>query len=145
MSSARAQSQHSIVTPISSFVQCQISLLLLPSSVAIFYYSKFCRDNHMSVAESTDRFGIHHRMILRGSYRNLTWAGFEPRTTEFCLDALTDWTNRSWVHLALRANFLQLFDFFYHLLFSARFHFGYFLDQLLHWFIRSFAVVITWM
>ena len=37
-------------------------------------------------------------------------------TTEFCLDALTDWAIRPWVQLALRASFVQLLQF--HWLFS---------------------------
>ena len=39
----------------------------------------------------TDIHGIHHWMILRISYRKLAWVGFEPATTEFSSDALTDW------------------------------------------------------
>ena len=45
------------------------------------------------------------------SYRKLTWVAFEPTTTEFHSDALTDWALRSWVQLALRAKFLQLLKF----------------------------------
>ena len=37
--------------------------------------------------------------------------GFEPWTTEFGSDALTDWTIRPWVQLALRAKFVQLLLF----------------------------------
>ena len=47
---------------------------------------------------------------------------YESTTTEFRSDALTDWAIRSWVQLALRANFGQLFQF--HHLFSVKFHFG---------------------
>ena len=65
----------------------------------------------MSVAEWTDTYGIHHWTILRSCYRKLAWVGFEPTTTEFHSDALTDWTIRSWVQLALRANFVQLLQF----------------------------------
>ena len=36
---------------------------------------------------------------------------FEPTTTEFRSEALTDWANRSWVQLALRAKFVQLLQF----------------------------------
>ena len=53
---------------------------------------------------------------LRSSYRKLAWVGFEPATTEFRSDALTDWTIRSWVQLALRANFVQVLQF--HLFFQ---------------------------
>ena len=45
------------------------------------------------------------------SYRKLAWVGFEPTTTGFCSDALTDWATRPWVQLALRANFVQLLQF----------------------------------
>ena len=37
--------------------------------------------------------------------------GFEPMTTEFGLDTLTDRVIRPWVQLALRANFMQLLQF----------------------------------
>ena len=36
-------------------------------------------------------YGINHRRIFRSSYRKLAWVGFEPMTTEFRPDALTDW------------------------------------------------------
>ena len=55
-----------------------ISFRLLPSSVARFYLIEFCRGYHMSVAEWTDIYGIHHWKILRSSYRKLTWVGFRP-------------------------------------------------------------------
>ena len=45
------------------------------------------------------------------SYRKLAWVRFEPTTTEFCSDALTDWAIRPWVQLAPRANFAQLLQF----------------------------------
>ena len=38
-------------------------------------------------------YGIHHRRIFRSSYRRLVLVGFErfePTTTEFHSDALTD-------------------------------------------------------
>ena len=54
---------------------------------------------------------IHHWRIFRSSCRKLAWVGFEPTTTEFCSDALTDWAIRPWVQLALRANFVQLLQF----------------------------------
>ena len=66
----------------------------------------------MSAAEWTDTYGIHHWRILRSNYRMLAWVGFEPMTTEFCSDALTDWAIiRPWVQLALGANFVQLLQF----------------------------------
>ena len=42
------------------------------------------------------------------SYRKLAWAGFEPTTTEFHSDALTDWATGPWVQL--RTKFVQLFQ-----------------------------------
>ena len=45
------------------------------------------------------------------SYRKLTWVRFEPTTTEFCSDALTDWDIRPWVQLALIAKFVRLLQF----------------------------------
>ena len=45
------------------------------------------------------------------SYRKLAWMGFEPMTTEFRSDTLTNWAIRPWVQLALRANFVQLLQF----------------------------------
>ena len=77
-------------------------------------------------------YGIHHRRILWSSYRKLAWEGFEPTTTEFRSDALTDSAIRSWVQLTLRANFVLLLQF--HRLFSVRFHIGYCLRQSPHLF-----------
>ena len=53
----------------------------------------------------------HWRIFFRSSYRNLAWVGFEPTTTEFHSDTLTNWSIRPWVQLALRANFVQLLQF----------------------------------
>ena len=53
---------------------------------------------------TTDRF-----FELR--YRKFAWVGFEPTTTEFRSDAVTDWSIRLWVQLSLRANFVQLLQF----------------------------------
>ena len=74
----------------------------------------------MSVAEWVDTYGIHHWRILWSSCRKLAWVGFEPTTTEFHSDALTDWAVRPWVQLALRANLVDLLQF--HRLFSVTFH-----------------------
>ena len=63
------------------------------------------------IAEWIDTYGTHHWRIFRSSYEKLAWVGFEPTTTEFCSDALTDWATRPWVQLALRANFVQLLQF----------------------------------
>ena len=86
------------------------------------FSSNFYWGNHMSVAEWVDTYGIHHRRILWSSYRKLAWVGFDPTTTEFRSDTLTDWAVRSWVQLSLRANFEQPLQF--HRLFSVTFHFG---------------------
>ena len=74
-------------------------------------------------------YGIHidHWKILWSSYRKLAWVQFEPTTTAFCSDAVTDWSIKPWVQLTLRTNFVQQLQF--HLLFSVRFHFGYCLRQ----------------
>ena len=77
--------------------------------------------------------GIHHWIILWSSYRKLAWVGFEPTTTKFRSDALTDGAIRPWIQLALRANFVHLLQF--HYLFSVGDHFGHCLRQspLLFW------------
>ena len=67
-------------------------------------------------------YGVHHWQILWSSYRELARVGFEPTTTEFRSDALTDWATRLWVQLVFRANFVQLPQF--HRLFSVTYHFG---------------------
>ena len=56
-------------------------------------------------------YSIHHWRIFRSSYRKLAWVGFEPTTTEFRSDAVTDWAISPGVQLALRANFVQLLQF----------------------------------
>ena len=54
-------------------------------------------------------------LLLWSSYRKLAWVGFEPTTTEFRSDALTDWAIRPWVQLALRAKFIQLLHIYIHI------------------------------
>ena len=49
--------------------------------------------------------------ICRRSYRKLVWVGFKPRTATFHSDALTNWAIRPWIQPAVRANFVQLFQF----------------------------------
>ena len=49
--------------------------------------------------------------IFISSYRKLDWVGFEPTSTEFHSDALTDWAIKPWVQLAFRSNFVQLLQF----------------------------------
>ena len=89
----------------------------------------------MDVAESRDTYGIHSWWILWSSYKTLVWVGFEPTTTEFHSEALTDWAIMLWIQLEVRANFEQLIQF--HPLFSVKFHFA-FLPSWLATFNRSF-------
>ena len=42
------------------------------------------------------------------SCRKLVWVVFEPTTTEFRSDSLTNWAIRPWFQLILRANIVQL-------------------------------------
>ena len=44
----------------------------------------------MSVVEWIDTYDIHHWRIIWSIYRKLGRVGFEPKTTEFRSDALTD-------------------------------------------------------
>ena len=113
------QSQFCITTPISSFAQCQVSFWLLPSLVTTFTLIEIFSRQSTSVAEWTDAYGIHHWRILWCNYRKLAWVEFEPTTTEFCSDTLTNWAIRPRVQLALRAIFVQLLQF--HCLFSVDF------------------------
>ena len=97
----------------------------------------------MSAAEWTDTYGIHHWRILRSSYRKLAWVGFEPTTTEFRSDALTDWAIRPWVQLALRANFVQLLQFHLFVQFSRFISAIAFVSRRIC-FKPNLALVITW-
>ena len=58
-----------------------------------FFQLKFYWGNHVSVAEWSDIYGTHHWRIMWSSYRKLAWVRFEPTTTKFRSDTLTDWTN----------------------------------------------------
>ena len=86
----------------------------------------------MNVAEWVDTYGIHHWRILW----KMAWVGFEPTINEFRSDAVTDWAIRPWVQLALRANFVQLLQFY--CLFSVTFNFGYCLRQSPRFFLSNF-------
>ena len=105
VSSTRSQSQPCAATPISSlcsefifhFGLCLRQLPQVNSRIVITL-----------AAEWIDAYGIHHWRIFRSSYRKLAWVGFEPMTTEFRSDALTDCPITPWVQLALRANSVQL-------------------------------------
>ena len=88
------------------YVQCSRFI-----SVFAFFSRHICFKRSLAqvimlVAEWIDTYGIHHWRIFRSSYRKLAWVGFEPTTTEFRSDALTDWAIRPWVQLTLRANFV---------------------------------------
>ena len=96
-------------------------------SCHVYFKLKFSWSNHMSVAEWSDTYGIHHWRIIWSSYRKLAWVEYEPTTTEFCSDVLTNWAIRPWVQLAHRINFVELLQF--HCLFSVQFYFGYYLRQ----------------
>ena len=98
----------------------------LHQSPHLFNWS-FCIGNHMILVEWTGRYGIHHWTILRSSNRKLALVGFEPTTTEFYSYALTNWAIRPRIQLAFTVNFKPLIQF--HLLFSVRFHFSYYLRQ----------------
>ena len=86
----------------------------------------------------------HHWTFLRSSYKSRPWPewGFEPTTTEFRWDALTDWNIKPCIQIALRANFKLLVQF--HLLFSVRVHFGYCLRHSPRLFNRCVVDAITW-
>ena len=146
MSSGRTHSQVCPAFPTSLFLQYHISLRLLNSSVTTFrlfsitfhfgysfrqpprlFRSKFSRDNYMSVAEWTDSYDIKQGKILWSSFGKLAQVGCEPKTTKFSSEALTHWTIRPWVQVALKANFVQLLKS--HRLFSVTFLFDYCLRQ----------------
>ena len=62
--------------------------------------------------ESIDTYGINHWKIFRSGYRKFAWLGFEPTTTEFRWDSLTDWLIKPWVQIALRDNIIQLLQYY---------------------------------
>ena len=74
----------------------------MPLCVCIFIC---CSYSFMYDRDTQILYGIHHWRIFRSSFRKLVWVGFEPTTTEFRSDALSDWAIRPSVQLALRANF----------------------------------------
>ena len=53
----------------------------------------------------------------------MAWVGFEPMTTDFHSDCLTDWAIMPWVQITLWSNFVQLLQV--RRLFSTTFYFGY--------------------
>ena len=68
--------------------------------------------------------------FFRSSYSKLARVGFQPTTTEFRSEALTNWAIRPWVQLTLRANFVQLLQL--HLCSVFTFHSGLCLRQSPH-------------
>ena len=58
----------------------------------------------------SDILFIYMVFTIEGLFK-LTIESFEPKTTEFRSDALTDWVIRRWAQLALRANLVQLLQF----------------------------------
>ena len=107
MSSTRSQSQFWAGTP--------ISFLCL----VFKFHFRLCLhqawhllevDSHTGNNVSTG--GTQQWRIFRSSYIKLAWLRFEPTTTEFCSDALTDWAFKPWVQLVLRGNSLQLLQIY---------------------------------
>ena len=88
-------------------------------------------------------WSIHHWRILWNSSRRLSKVGFEPKTTDFCSDALIDLAIRPWVQLALITNSVQLVQF--SCFFKGRFVSGNVFASFEIYFSRSFSEVITWM
>ena len=104
----RSQRLLCTTTPISSLcsvITFQFGLFAFVSRHICFKQS-FAQVITLAV-EWIDTYGIHHWRSFITSYLNLTWVGFESRTTEFRSDALTDLAIRPWVQLALRANLVQ--------------------------------------
>ena len=108
-----------------NFIVCSVSYFISAVSLRqlpCLLWGKFYVGNHMSVTEWANTYGIHDRRILWRAYGKLACVVFEPMTSEFRWDALTDWAIRSRVKLALRVNFLQLLQF--HCVFSVTFDSG---------------------
>ena len=91
---------------------CTATLISSHSSVFTFHFGHgLCQSPHWFnwnlaqiitlVAEWIDTYGIHHWKIFRSSYRHrkLAWVGYEPTTTEFHSNILTDLAIRPWVQL----------------------------------------------
>ena len=107
MSSNRSQSQFWAGTPISSL--CLVFkfhfCLCLRQALHLLEVNSHTGNN-------VSTGGTHQWRIFRSSYIKLAWLGFEPTTTEFRSDALTDWAFKPWVQLALRGNSLQLLQIY---------------------------------
>ena len=83
----------------------------LPESVPMFTLIKvFCRWSYFCSWMSC-YIWFHYWQILWNSYRKLVWMGFEPTTTQFLSEALTDWAITPRVQLALSFNFVHLLQF----------------------------------
>ena len=65
----------------------------------------------MSIAEWIIHMVFTTEGLFEIAIESLAWVGFEPMTTEFRSDALTDLAIWPWTQLTLRANFVQLLQF----------------------------------
>ena len=103
--------------------QCHNSFRLFAFvSRHVYFHQRFPVDNHMSVFEWTETYGILLWQNLQCSYRKLAWVRFEPTTTEFHSVTLSLRAIGSWIVLAVRGNFAQLLQF--HRMFSVTFYLG---------------------
>ena len=68
-----------------------------------FFKFEFSWGNHVSVAESSDTCGIHHRRIIWSSYRKLAWVVFEPSTT----------TSEFWFYLYINYIYIYIYKYKY--------------------------------
>ena len=100
----------------------------MSSSVKSKLIKTRCQNKFKNVFNTTTLLYMVFTTLLWSSYRKLAWGGFEPTTTEFHSDTLTDWAIRPWFQLEPRVNFVQQLQF--HCLFSVTFYFGYCLHQL---------------
>ena len=98
-------------TPISSLCSVltfHFGYFLRPSPH--FLWAKPRKGNH--VIRGMNRYIWYSPLkYLWSIYRKLAWVGFEPTTTEFHSDALTDWAIWKLAQLRLRTNFVQLLQF----------------------------------
>ena len=91
------------------FVQCsRLTYVFLFVSRHI-YFKRSVAQIITLVAEWSDTYGIHHRKIIRSSYRRLAWVGFEPTVTEFRSDALTDWAIRLYIYVYIYIYMYKLY------------------------------------
>ena len=72
------------------FVQCSHLVLVVAFVSRYICFKRNLAQVITLIAEWINTYGIHHWRSFRSSYRKLAWVGFEPATTEFRSDALTD-------------------------------------------------------